>query len=160
MGGLQVSAAAVVDIGLARRGRVPRPGRQAVDPGERLAPRALELVLIEQLAEVGIGVDDADGVAPHRGVVPAAPMSAIDERIRRSHGPFVIDLSAVDFLDSSGIHCLVRARALLRRDDRVLAVVCPPGSVRRVLELTGIDQVVALYDSRDELARMLGPPRT
>ena len=90
----------------------------------------------------------------------AALSEAIDERIRRSHGPFVIDLSAVDFLDSSGIHCLVHARALLGRDDRVLAVVCPPGSVRRVLELTGIDQVVALYDSRDELARMLGPPRT
>ena len=41
--------------------------------------------------------------------------AALDERIRRTSGPFVIDLSTVDFLDSCGIHCLVRARALLGR---------------------------------------------
>ncbi|HEX7298924.1 MAG TPA: STAS domain-containing protein, partial [Solirubrobacteraceae bacterium] len=58
--------------------------------------------------------------------------AALDDGIRRSSGPFAIDLSTVDFLDSSGINCLVRARALLGRDDRPLAVICPPGNVRRV----------------------------
>jgi anti-sigma B factor antagonist len=78
--------------------------------------------------------------------------AALEERIRRSSGPLVVDLSAVDFLDSCGIHCLVRARALLGRKDRQLAIVCPRANVRRVLELAGIDQLVALYDSHDELA--------
>jgi anti-sigma B factor antagonist len=78
--------------------------------------------------------------------------AALEKRIRRSCGPLVVDLTAVDFLDSCGIHCLVRARALLGREDRQLAVVCPRANVRRVLELAGIDQLVALYDSRDELA--------
>jgi anti-sigma B factor antagonist len=86
--------------------------------------------------------------------------AAVDHAIPASRGPFVIDLSGVDFLDSSGIHCLVRARALLASDDRLLVLVCPPGSVRRVLELTGFTEVVPLYGSRDELARVLGPPRT
>jgi len=80
---------------------------------------------------------------------------ALDERIRGSSGLFVIDLRSVDFLDSSGINCLVRARALLGRDDRPLALVCPPGNVRRVLEITGIDELVALYDSREVLERDL-----
>jgi hypothetical protein len=30
-------------------------------------------------------------------------------------------------------------------------VICPRANTRRVLELTGIGQLVALYDSRDEL---------
>jgi anti-sigma B factor antagonist len=81
--------------------------------------------------------------------------AALEEGIRRSSGAFVIDLVAVDFLDSSGVACLVRARALLGRDDRALALICPPGSVRRVLELTGIDELVPVYGSRDELTRAL-----
>lgn len=103
----------------------------------------------------------ADGVAgvAVRGEVELATAptltAALEEGIRRSSGAFVVDLVAVDFLDSSGVACLVRARALLGRDDRALALVCPPGRVRRVLELTGIDELVPVYGSRDELARAL-----
>jgi anti-sigma B factor antagonist len=81
--------------------------------------------------------------------------AALEEGIRRSSGPFVVDLVAVDFLDSSGIHCLVRSRALLGRDERALALICPPGNVRRVLEMAGIDELVAVYGSREELMRAL-----
>ena len=49
----------------------------------------------------------------------------------------------------------MRARALLGRDDRTLALICPPGSTRRVLNLVGMDELVALYASRDELLRAL-----
>jgi anti-sigma B factor antagonist len=81
--------------------------------------------------------------------------AAIDERIRHSAGPFVLDLCDVEFLDSSGIACLVRAIAMLGRDDRPLAVVCPDGPVRRVITLSGIDHQVVLYDTREELERSL-----
>jgi anti-sigma B factor antagonist len=79
--------------------------------------------------------------------------AALDEGIRRSAGLFVIDLSVVDFLDSSGIQCLIRARALLGRDDRPVALICPQGNVRRVLEIAAVAELFPLYASRDELAR-------
>jgi anti-sigma B factor antagonist len=107
---------------------------------------------------VDLPTDGVAGVAV-RGEVELATAPeltvALEEGIRRSSGAFVVDLVAVDFLDSSGVACLVRARALLGRDDRALALVCPPGSVRRVLELTGIDELVPVYGSRDELTRAL-----
>jgi anti-sigma B factor antagonist len=84
--------------------------------------------------------------------------AAVEARVRDSSGPFVIDLSEVDFLDSCGIHCLMRARALLARDDRALALVCPRENVRRVLQIVGVDTLFAIYDSRDELARGLERP--
>jgi anti-sigma B factor antagonist len=109
-------------------------------------------------AIVDLPADGVAGVAV-RGEVELATApaltAALEDGIRRSSGAFVVDLVAVDFLDSSGIACLVRARALLGRDDRALALVCPPGSARRVLELTGIDELVPVYGSRDELARAL-----
>ena len=76
---------------------------------------------------------------------------ALDDAIRDTTGPFVVDLSNVGFLDSTGIACLMRARALLGRDDRELGLICPRGSARRALEVTGVDELVALYASRDEL---------
>src|SRR5215208_7141728 len=38
----------------------------------------------------------------------------------------------------------------LADESRGFAVCCPDDDVRRLLELTGIDQAVGLFDSRDE----------
>ena len=52
---------------------------------------------------------------------------------------------------------LLRARGLLSREDRELAVVCPFGPVRRALELSGISELFALYASRDDACAALVP---
>jgi anti-sigma B factor antagonist len=82
---------------------------------------------------------------------------ALDGAIRDSVGAFVIDLSDLDFIESSGLHVLQRARGLLGREDRALAVVCPHGPVRRVFELSGLSELFALYESREEAAAALVP---
>jgi anti-sigma B factor antagonist len=110
-------------------------------------------------AVVDLVLGPAAGVAVRGEVeIATAPelTAALDEAIRTTSGPFVIDLASVGFLDPSGINCLMRARALLGRDDRTLALICPPGSTRRVLALVGVDELVALYASRDEVLRALG----
>jgi anti-sigma B factor antagonist len=107
-----------------------------------------------EVVEISVGA--ISGVAV-RGEVELATTPALtlalDDAIRVSSGPFVVDLTAVDFLDSTGISCLVRARALLGQDDRPLALICPPGIARRALELTAIDELVPIYGSREELAQ-------
>jgi anti-sigma B factor antagonist len=101
----------------------------------------------------------AAGVAV-RGDVDAATapllQDALDEAVRASSGTFVLDLTGVGFLDSSGINVLLRVRALLGREERALALVCPPGQGRRVLELAGIDDLFAPYSTREDAARALG----
>ena len=102
----------------------------------------------------------APGVAIHGEVdVSAVPslVEALDTAIHDSVGAFVIDLCDVEFLDSSGLGALMRARALLGRDERALAVVCPPGPVRRLFEMTGVAEVLFLYGSREEAAEALVP---
>jgi hypothetical protein len=52
----------------------------------------------------------------------------------------------------------MRARALLGRDERALAVVCPPGPVRRLFEMVGVSDLLFLYDSREQALAALVPP--
>lgn len=107
------------------------------------------------------GLRGAPGVAVHGEVDIGTAEDlevAIDDAIRESDGAFIIDLSDVGFLDSSGLHVLLRARSLLGREDRALAVICPPGHVRRVLELSGAADLFFIYGSSEEAAAELVPP--
>jgi anti-sigma B factor antagonist len=102
----------------------------------------------------------APGVAIHGEVdVDAVPFlaEALEAAIRDSAGAFVIDLVDVEFLDSSGLGALMRGRALLGREERSLAIVCPPGPVRRLFEVVGVADVLFLYGSREEAAAALVP---
>ena len=85
--------------------------------------------------------------------------AALEEAIRDSDGALVVDLSGVEFLDSSGLQVLLRVRARLGTEDRALALVCPFGRARRVFELAGLSDVFALFVSRDARARRARPRR-
>jgi anti-sigma B factor antagonist len=82
---------------------------------------------------------------------------ALDEAILDSEGAFVIDLCDLEFLDSSGLSVILRARALLGREERALAVICPPGPVRRLFDLSGVADLLFLYDTREEAAAAIVP---
>jgi anti-anti-sigma factor len=81
----------------------------------------------------------------------------LEAAIRRTRGAFAVDLCDLDFLDSTGLHSLLRARALLGREDRLLVLICPPGSARRLLSLAGVDDLFALYETREEAAAAHSP---
>jgi anti-sigma B factor antagonist len=106
------------------------------------------------------GLRGAPGVAL-RGEIDIADVDqvqqALDAAIRDSAGAFVLDLTNVDFLDSTGVRLILHARALLSRDDRALAIVCPQGPVRRLFDVAGIADLLFVYDSRDAAAAALVP---
>ena len=64
--------------------------------------------------------------------------TALTELPNLAHG-LVVDLHALDYLDSTGVSLLHDLAARLRQRSQRLIVVCPPESVpRRVLELTAL----------------------
>ena len=114
----------------------------------------------EPFAITDADVGGAPGVAVSGEVDIAAVQvlsDALDDAIRDSVGAFVIDLCEVEFLDSSGLSVLLRARALLGQDERALAVVCPPGPVRRLFDVVGVADLLVLYDTREAAAAALVP---
>jgi anti-sigma B factor antagonist len=59
----------------------------------------------------------------------------------------VVDLSGLDFMDSSGLRALVMADQRAGKDGRRLAIVPGPPAVRRVFEITQLDSRLDLIES-------------
>jgi anti-anti-sigma factor len=95
--------------------------------------------------------------AANTGTPRSRGFSSPSTTIRESSGAFVLDLCDFASLDSHGLRLLLRGRASLDRDARTLAIVCPPGSVRRVMEIAGVDDLLFLYDSYAAMAAALIP---
>ena len=96
-----------------------------------------------------------------RGELDLTGAPRIEEHVQSAlldgTGAFVLDLSGLTFMDSSGVNTLLRARSLLGREQRDLVLICPPGPVRRVLELIGVVDVLAPFASREDAAAALVP---
>jgi anti-anti-sigma factor len=136
-----------------RHGAVPpQYGQKTGQEDAVSATRSFEVVAAE--------LNGAPGVAIRGEIdLDAVPSleSALDTAIRSTAGAFVLDLCDLDFLDSSGLRVMLRARARLAREDRELAIVCPPGPVRRLFEVVGIADLLFFYASREDAAAALVP---
>jgi len=64
----------------------------------------------------------------------------------------IVDFRGLGFIDSSGLGAIVACLKHLRERDGDLALAAPEGSgLRRLLDLTGLDRVLTLYASTDEI---------
>jgi anti-sigma B factor antagonist len=106
-------------------------------------------------------IEPFDGGLAVSGELDAAAAEHFDvtlqEALLESSGAFILDLSELTFMDSGGVNELVRARSLLGREERELAVVCPDGPVRRVLGLIGVADLFALFPTRADAEAALVP---
>jgi anti-sigma B factor antagonist len=61
----------------------------------------------------------------------------------------VVDLEAVDFLDSAGLGILVGGLKRARTQGGELELVCTSGDVLKPLEITGLDRVFTIHPRRE-----------
>jgi anti-sigma B factor antagonist len=70
----------------------------------------------------------------------------------------IVDLAAIDFMDSTGLSILLNARRRYLRAGRRLVVLCPDGPARRVLRLACLEETLSVTDSLGAaIARLRGP---
>ena len=69
----------------------------------------------------------------------------------------ILDLALVAFMDSTAIRVLVEGVNRLRPVGGSLAVVGDGGSVRRILEIAGLQRVIELHATRDDALRDTAP---
>lgn len=82
------------------------------------------------------------------GELDAASALDLEKRIKRLQWAgarsILIDLSGLDFIDSSGLHVLIRAHR--RAPEGQISLLRGSRSVHRVFELTGTDDILPFAD--------------
>jgi anti-sigma B factor antagonist len=102
-----------------------------------------ELLLIDELAVGRRLVITPSGEIDMATVDPLRDALA---RASRSDAQDIwVDLTEVRFMGSVGITALVQAHRELSARQRRLALICPAGAVRRVLDVAGLDQVLVIF---------------
>lgn len=89
---------------------------------------------------------------PERDVMRVVPVGeldltvaeALEQRLTQLHADgfrrFLLDLRRLTFMDSSGLHLILRWDEHARRNGISLDLIQGPRAVRRVFEVTGVDQ--------------------
>jgi anti-anti-sigma factor len=94
--------------------------------------------------------DGQQGAATY-ALVGEIDLSNADRELQRileaaadSDGPVRVDCSEMTFIDSCGIRTLDVAHSMLRRQDRDLELSGVRPECARVLQITGLDQVITI----------------
>jgi anti-anti-sigma factor len=92
------------------------------------------------------------GLSGELDVMSASKLkAAFDHASADGHTRVVVDLSDVSLVDSTGLSVLVTAHKHLRRAGVDLCLVVPHrGLLAPKLEITGLDRLFSMFDSRDE----------
>ncbi len=84
-------------------------------------------------------------------LVSAPPLKArIDDLVKEGKARIVVDLSSVDFIDSSGLGALIGGLKAARQNDGDLRIAAAGDQVKAVLKLTNLDRILAPYASVEE----------
>jgi anti-sigma B factor antagonist len=78
----------------------------------------------------------------------AALRAQADRALRDRPPELVLDLTGVDFLDSSGLGALLDLQRRLADEGGFLRLVIGTRHVRRVIDVTGMAAVLSIYDTR------------
>ena len=106
--------------------------------------------------DLRLDVTERDGwaVLAVGGEVDVATAPRLRERlielVNNGQHRIVVDLSDVEFLDSTGLGVLVGALKRVRSHEGDLALVCTEPRILKVFEITGLTKVFTMHLSVDE----------
>jgi anti-sigma B factor antagonist len=110
---------------------------------ERTSSEGVELLLVEGELDIA--------TAPRL-------ISVMNRAVQEALRSLVVDLSKVDFMDSTGLALLINAHRRLTRRRKGFAVVCPPGPLRRVFEVTDMVETLHVVPDRDSAWAAIASP--
>jgi anti-sigma B factor antagonist len=98
---------------------------------------------------------DRSTVVAVAGELDIATTPALEEALEKAElgmAGVIVDLSATEFADSSGMTSVLRSAKRMHGAGRAFAVICPRDNaeVCRVIDLLGLHEAFAVHDSVDD----------
>ena len=66
---------------------------------------------------------------------------------------FIIDLTGVSFMDSSGIGVIIGRYKLIKSFGTTVSIVSSNPTLKKILEMSGIEKIIPIHHSLDEAVR-------
>jgi len=104
---------------------------------------------IDRVDEDGVTIVEVRGVIK-LGESAEAFSGFLREILASESGPVIIDLQGIDHVDSTGLGELVGHLQRFEEQGRRMAFVNPARRLRRLFALTRLDQVVPIFDDREQ----------
>lgn len=73
----------------------------------------------------------------------------------RGKRDLIIDLAALDFMDSSGLQILLRLREKLRVEGKKVLLISPAPQIQKLFRLTGFDKLFPIFESDSQALSFL-----
>jgi anti-sigma B factor antagonist len=109
---------------------------------ERMSHEGVETVLVEGELDIATA---------------AGLISILNSSVADALKAVVVDLTRVGFMDSTGLALLINANRRLKLRRKGFAVICPPGPLRRVFEITDMLETLHVHPDRESAAKALLP---
>jgi len=98
--------------------------------------------------------DGADAVVSLEGEVDLYTAPELKQELHRLVGEgakrIVIDMTATTFIDSTTLGVLLSVVKRVRPEGGAVVLVCPDRNVKRIFEITLLDRVFTIVDTREE----------
>jgi anti-anti-sigma factor len=85
-------------------------------------------------------------------------LAALNEALASMVRPLIVDLSKVDFMDSTGLALLMNAHRRVRRLGQGFAIVCPGGPISRLFEIADMVESLHVHPDRHSALRAATQP--
>jgi anti-sigma B factor antagonist len=112
------------------------------------AEESMDEVVAEPAISLSVAHEDAGVVVLVGGDLEfgtaATLRSTLIDLAQRGHNPVVVDLSQLDFIDSSGLSLLVQAKQRIESQGHEFALRNPTERVQRVLEISGLVELFTI----------------
>lgn len=97
------------------------------------------------------------------GYITAANVSEFQELLTQTlhthpHQTYLIDMEGVEFLDSAGLMALVSSFRTAQSQGKRINICSLAPSVKIIFELTQLDKVMPIYDSRNSFLATVQTP--
>jgi anti-sigma B factor antagonist len=106
--------------------------------------------------DLDVEITDRDGahVLTLRGEIDVytAPRlrQAIVDLVENGAGHIVVDMTKVEFLDSTGLGVLVEGLKRVRTHEGVMSVVATQDKILKIFDITGLNKAFPMYATVDE----------
>lgn len=104
----------------------------------------------------GDGVCSVIRLAGEADLTSAELRDALTAQVAGQPWLLLVDMGALTFIDSGATQMIIAAYQVFRREGGTLALVRPAPAAARVLELTGVSELIPVYGSVGEAVTAAG----